>query len=376
MNNTTAALREAPVIGAPAAAALASRDVTDSNTAGRTAATSEDSGGAFPAGSTTATNPAASTRAEPAAPMQAARREFRERSVPASPMARLVGFGGIAASLAVGAASQAMRGVMAPRSGISPVAESASASGLASPAAPFVSAAQAEVLAEGLCRMRGAALKVGQMLSLADEAILPPAVAAALERVRTSADVMPRRQLHKVLAEDLGNGWRARLGGEDGWSDAPVAAASIGQVHRAVLPDGRAVAVKVQYPGVARSINSDLDNLRRLLQWVSVLPKGLYVDSIIDVAREELALECDYVHEAAAQERFRLLLSGDSDFVVPAVINELSTSRVLVSEWVAGVGIDKVIDGNTPQAERNAIARKLLRLTLNELFVWRYMQVS
>ena len=220
--------------------------------------------------------------------------------------------------------------------------------------------------------MRGAALKLGQMLSIADESVLPPAVAAVLERVRTQADVMPRRQLERVMSAELGADWRDRLGS---FEDAPVAAASIGQVHRATLPDGRAVAVKVQYPGVADSIHSDLDNLQRLLVFSNVLPKGLYLDAMVKVAREELADECDYGREAAAQERFRALVGGDPDFEVPSVVSELSTRRVLVTTWLDGMAIDQVVERGYPQHVRDRIARKLLKLTLKELFEWRFMQV-
>jgi aarF domain-containing kinase len=237
------------------------------------------------------------------------------------------------------------------------------------------SVSQAERLAEGLCRMRGAGLKLGQMLSLADESILPPAVAAALERVRTQADVMPPRQLESVMTAELGKTWRALLGG-DGFEIAPVAAASIGQVHRAKLPDGRVAAVKIQYPGVADSIHSDLGNLRRLLLFGDFLPKGLYLDNIIAVAREELSAECDYEREATSQERFRVLLAGDAAITVPAVVRELSTRRVLVTEWLEGMPIDQVVAAGLPQEVRDHIARTLLRLTLKELFVWRFMQTD
>ena len=127
-----------------------------------------------------------------------------------------------------------------------------------------ISEAQAERLAEGLCRMRGAALKIGQMLSLSDDTMIPPQIAKALERVRTQADVMPKRQFDKVMTNEFGHDWREKFGGSN-FEDAPVAAASIGQVHRTVLPDGRMCAVKVQYPGVAESITSDINNLKTLL---------------------------------------------------------------------------------------------------------------
>jgi aarF domain-containing kinase len=273
------------------------------------------------------------------------------------------GFGSLAASMVAGAIGEATsRAMFAPPAG-APL-----------PGVGALSEAQAERLAEGLCRLRGAALKLGQMLSLSDEALLPPVVSKALERVRAQADVMPRRQLEAQMTSELGPDWRARLGG-DAFQDAPVAAASIGQVHRSVLPDGRAVAIKVQYPGVAESIDSDLNNLKRLLSVTNFLPKGLYLDPMIEVAREELTAECDYVREAEAQERYRALVADDPDFEVPTVVKELSTRRVLVTTWLPGVPIDAVLENGTPPEERNRIARKLLKLTLKELFEWRFMQV-
>ena len=242
-----------------------------------------------------------------------------------------------------------------------------------------ISPAQAERLAEGLCRMRGAALKLGQMLSLSDESLLPPAIAAVLERVRAQADVMPSRQLELVMGAELGSDWRARLGGA-AFESAPFAAASIGQVHRATLPDGRRVAVKVQYPGVADSIVSDIGNLKRLLAWTGALPPGLYLDDMLAVAAEELTAECDDAAEAAKQERFRALVAREpalaADFSVPAVIAPLSTARVLVSEWLPGVPIDALAAPGVPQATRDAAARALLRLTLAELFDWRFVQTD
>jgi len=290
-------------------------------------------------------------------------REFRERRVPSSQLGRVWGFGSIAARMLAGSASDMLRGVAA--SAPAPGAEGAAFN---------LTPAQAERLADGLARMRGAALKIGQMLSISDEHMLTPAVAKALERVRASADIMPRWQLERVLATELGSEWRTLLGGE-GFREVPVAAASIGQVHRATLADGTAVAVKVQYPGVADSINSDLDNLRALLTWANFLPKGLYLDPLIDVAREELATECNYTNEAAMQMRFRELCAGDADFEVPSVLPHLSTRRVLTTTWLEGVSIDRVIEMGLPQEVRDRIARALLKLTLKELFVWRFMQV-
>ncbi|EFN54887.1 hypothetical protein CHLNCDRAFT_24033, partial [Chlorella variabilis] len=233
----------------------------------------------------------------------------------------------------------------------------------------------AERLANALCRMRGAALKLGQMLSIQDENVLPPQFQAALERVRAGADVMPRRQLQQVLVSELGEDWEQQVAEFD---YQPLAAASIGQVHSALLHDGRRAVVKVQYPGVARSIESDVDNLMRLISVANVLPRGLYVENAVRVAKRELKLECDYRYELQSQQRFKQLIAGDpytaQHFHVPDVVPELSSERVLASEWVPGVHIDKV--AAMPQAVRDEVGTKLLKLTLKELFHWRYMQTD
>lgn len=278
--------------------------------------------------------------------------------MPSSALGRALGFAGLGASLAFGAAresvSRAFRGEQAPAG---------------------VSEANAERLAEALCRMRGAALKLGQMLSIQDDAMLPPGLQAALERVRAGADVMPRKQLEQALTSELGPNWRSRLADFD---PQPVAAASIGQVHRGRLHDGRAVAIKVQYPGVAKSIESDVDNLVRVVKYTSVLPSTLFVGQLSRVAKRELALECDFRHEAAAQARYKRLVEGAEDLPlplrVPAVVPELSGDAVIATEWVPGVHLDRVAE--LDQATRDAVGTALLDLTLRELADWRFMQTD
>jgi aarF domain-containing kinase len=361
------------------------------------------------------------------------RRELRERAVPTSSIARAWGFASLGATLVVGglrdSAARALGLGGSDSSNAAPAAAAASSSSssssattdaktcpsTSSPPPPpplastlFVSASNAERLAAALCRMRGAALKLGQMLSIQDENLLPPALAQALERVRQGADVMPRHQLEAQMDAQLGKGWHKKFAEFD-W--LPSAAASIGQVHRGVLvgPDGksssgRAVAVKVQYPGVARSIESDVDNLMRLVRLTDALPRGLYVDAAVKVAKRELALECDYTYEAEAQRRFRALVERDGaamqaaaadgrvgggrhtninspsphgfggGFYVPEVIDGLCAPQVLTTEWVSGSAIDAV--ASLPSAERDDVAARLLRLTLRELFSWRFMQTD
>eukprot|EP01023_Acetabularia_acetabulum_P033069 TRINITY_DN30926_c0_g1_i2.p1 TRINITY_DN30926_c0_g1~~TRINITY_DN30926_c0_g1_i2.p1 ORF type:complete len:445 (-),score=98.42 TRINITY_DN30926_c0_g1_i2:2380-3714(-) len=239
----------------------------------------------------------------------------------------------------------------------------------------FMNQQNAEVLANALCRMRGAALKIGQLLSLQDENVMPPPIQKALERVRQGADVMPRKQLESVLVQDLGEEWESKY---QHFDFKPIAAASIGQVHKAVLHDGRTVAVKVQYPGVAQSIESDVDNLMRLIRVANILPKGLYVHNAVKVAKRELGIECDYEYEMKCQKRFKQLIYGDEctrkNFHVPEVEPSLCTKRILTSEFVPGVSIDKVRE--LPEEVRNAVGSRLLELTLKELFEWRFMQTD
>ena len=243
----------------------------------------------------------------------------------------------------------------------------------------------ADILAASLCRMRGAALKIGQMLSIQDESVLPPALTRALEQVRAGADAMPRKQLKQQLDSqlsgneiDINGDWESKYFEQFDWT--PIAAASLGQVHKGVLKStGKLVAIKVQYPGVANSIESDLKNMSMLITMFGFVPKGLFLDNIIRVGREELLVECDYRLERKHQERFRELVNSDEElrrarFVVPKVIPELCTEQILTTEFAPGGTIDKV--SHLSQSERNRIGRAILRLTMLELFSWRFMQTD
>ena len=267
---------------------------------------------------------------------------------------------------------------------------SSSSSSPISPISP-ISDTGAEALAATLCRMRGAALKLGQMLSIQDEDLLPAPLVKALRDVRTGANVMPAAQLHGQLDAELGEGWRERLGVAS-FTEVPLAAASIGQVHRASVraddADGaddagdaaaplEEVVLKVQYPGVATGIESDLTNLSWLISSTGLAPKGLFIENIISVARRELAEECDYVTEAAHQARYAALLRDagmEGDFIVPRVYPRLSSRAVLATEFVDGVQFESLL--GMDQQTRNRAARRLLRLTVKELFEWNFMQTD
>ncbi|KAL2325695.1 hypothetical protein Fmac_024753 [Flemingia macrophylla] len=290
------------------------------------------------------------------------KRRPRERKVPATPFSRALGFAGLGAGLAWGTVQESAKRI---------AFGTPNPQGDSSVLSPFLSEKNAERLALALCRMRGAALKIGQMLSIQDESLVPAPILAALEIVRQGADVMPKSQLNQVLNDELGPGWSSNLISFD---YEPIAAASIGQVHQAVMKDGMQVAMKIQYPGVADSIDSDIENVKLLLNYTNLIPKGLYLDRAIKVAKEELSRECDYKLEAANQKRFRDLLTGVDGFYVPIVVDDISSKRVLTSELVHGIPIDEV--ASLDQETRNHIGKKLLELTLMELFVFRFMQTD
>ena len=292
-------------------------------------------------------------------------------AVPSSRFSRAMGFASLGAGLVMGTVSELAR-----RSLLLGRASTTSSNGNNDPLV-FSNDANAQRLSDSLRRMRGAAMKLGQMLSIQDESIAPVALTNALAQVRKGAEAMPRHQLMQQLEEQWGDNWRQKIDMEE----LPFAAASIGQVHRGTLANTIAtrVAVKVQYPGVADSIDSDLSNLSMLVSATGLAPRGLFLDNVIRVGREELIIECDYRREATNQKRFQSLISSDANlvanrFIVPNVIDELCTDRILVTELVRGGTIDKVI--NLDQQERNRIGHAIMRLTMLELFVWRFMQTD
>uniref|UniRef100_A0A8B9GU54 ABC1 atypical kinase-like domain-containing protein n=1 Tax=Astyanax mexicanus TaxID=7994 RepID=A0A8B9GU54_ASTMX len=285
----------------------------------------------------------------------------RERKVPATQISRLANFGGLAVSLGLGAIAEAAKqSFNGKRSDSGAVLDSS-----------LLSEANAERIVDTLCKVRGAALKLGQMLSIQDNSFINPQLQKIFERVRQSADFMPAWQLNKVLEEDLGSGWREKL---SSFEEKPFAAASIGQVHHGVLHDGREVAIKIQYPGVAESIKSDINNLMSVLKLSVVLPEGLFADSSLEVLQRELAWECDYKREAACAKRFRALVEGDPIFRVPEVIDDLTTGRVITMELVHGIPLDSCVD--LDQETRNNICFRILQLCLRELFEFRFMQTD
>lgn len=159
------------------------------------------------------------------------------------------------------------------------------------------------------------------------------------------------------MSQELGSDWQSLF---TEFERTPIASASIGQVHRATLAsDGSPVAVKIQFPGIANSISSDLSYLTPLLRSSAVLPKGLYLQNTIAVMRRELADECDYKREADAGQRFRDFLEGDEFFDVPKVFPEATTDKILTTEWIAGKPLSKMT--GMSQETRDKVGSRRLR---------------
>ena len=233
------------------------------------------------------------------------------------------------------------------------------------------SAGNARRLAARLARLRGAAMKIGQLVSLQGEDVLPPEFAQALSVLRSQAAPMPAGQVRRVLGREYGKGWERRFSRFD---EEPVAAASIGQVHRAATPDGRELALKIQYPGVARSIASDVDNVAALLRLFNLLPFDLDVAGLAAEAKRELVQEADYLAEARSLERYARLVADEPALLVPRVHRDLTTSRVLAMDFVDGEPLDAI--AQAPQARRDAVGSLLERLLFRELFEFRVMQTD
>jgi len=226
-------------------------------------------------------------------------------------------------------------------------------------------------VADQLARMRGAAMKLGQLLSMDAGDLLPPELAEILARLRAEATAMPMSQVVAVLGANWGEGWERRL---QRFSFTPVAAASIGQVHLAQTRDGRDLAIKIQYPGVRRSIDSDVDNVATLLRISGLLPGSLNIEPLLREAKRQLHAEADYLREADHLCRYGALLADADEFLLPEVHRELTTGSILAMSRVDGVGIESL--GDAPQAERDRVVRLLLALLLRELFEFRLVQTD
>lgn len=223
--------------------------------------------------------------------------------------------------------------------------------------------------------MRGAALKIGQMLSFQDEKVLPNDLFKILQKVQSESYIIPRQHFDKLMIKEFhGNKkWDSEI--YKSFDKMPIASASIGQVHFAELPSGEKVAVKVQFPGVKECIDSDLNSLVMFLTASSLLPKGLFLDKTVENARTELGWECDYNREADCIARFGDLLANDPVFVVPKVYKDFTTGMVLTMDKMNGEEIMSYAE-KASQEWKDWVCTNIMRLCLQEIAEFRYMQTD
>ena len=281
----------------------------------------------------------------------------KPRAVPATRLGRLAGFGrlagGIVGNVIGGGAREVMKGQKPDLPSL------------------LLTPANARRLADELARLRGAAMKLGQLISMDGGDVLPPELAEIMGRLRAEADPMPPAQLEQALVAGWGPGWRAQFLRFD---ERPIAAASIGQVHRAVALDGRDLAIKVQYPGVAASIDADVDNVATLVRLSGLLPAGFALDPLLNEAKLQLKEEADYAREGEMLARFGQLAADWPDVAVPGLAADLSRPTILAMGHVSGVAIDKI--AALPQSTRDRVMTLMLRILMAELFEWGVMQTD
>ena len=277
--------------------------------------------------------------------------------IPSRRLSRLAGLGGLAVNLAGG---MALKGAKQLATGQRPKITDL-----------ILTPKNALKITWQLSNMRGAAMKIGQMISMESGDFLPKEFADILAQLRSDARNMPKAQLQKVLTSEWGHDWLAQFAY---FKHYPIAAASIGQVHRAETHDGDVLAIKVQYPGVRESIDSDVNNVASLLSMTGLVPAHLDIKPLIEEGRKQLHQEADYLREAKYLQQFAALVSDDAHFAVPEYYPDLSTDRVLAMSYIESHPIEELVDA--PQEVRNQIVSRLFKLLLRELFEFQLMQTD
>src|SRR5438874_36612 len=225
----------------------------------------------------------------------------------------------------------------------------------------------AERMVDVLGTMKGAAMKIGQLASFIDTEFLPPEYRELyqdkLSALRTSAPPMAWDKVSKVLEEE----WESPVDELfERFDRDAIAAASIGQVHRAILPDGRVVAVKIQYPGVAKALRADMQNAGMILRLAKAIAPGLDAKAAAEELKERVLEELDYEYEAQNQRTFARAYRGHPFIYVPDVISRLTTERVLVTEWVDGLGFEDIKE--LPQDKRDRFGEIVFRFCFGSIY--------
>ncbi|PQJ43423.1 ubiquinol-cytochrome C reductase [Vibrio campbellii] len=226
-------------------------------------------------------------------------------------------------------------------------------------------------LTDQLAHLRGAAMKLGQMLSMDAGDVLEPDLADILSRLRSNADPMPAKQLNAVMENALGTNWKTEF---LSFNFKPIASASIGQVHQAYSDAGDNLAVKVQYPGVRKSIDSDVDNVGTLLKVVGLIPESVDYKGLLEEAKKQLHDEADYAREAHFAIRYHDALKDHPHFVVPKIHTESSSDAVLAMEFIDGSPIEQI--EHYDQSTRDFVMHSLLELLFRELFEFKMVQTD
>jgi predicted unusual protein kinase regulating ubiquinone biosynthesis (AarF/ABC1/UbiB family) len=292
-----------------------------------------------------------------ASPTSTRAKDPRERAVPASRIARIGSFGRLVSGVAGGMAAEGARRL-------------ANGEGI-NPRDLILTPGNITRMTDRLSHMRGAAMKMGQMISMDAGDFLPEELSNILARLRDQANFMPTKQLDQVLKKEWGNDWRRQF---KWFNPRPIAAASIGQVHKAMTRDGEELAIKVQYPGVAKSIDSDVDNVMTLLKIAGFAPPELEIDKLLAAAKKQLHEEADYQREGEQMELYRKRMEGEKGFVVPNLHEGLTRGSILAMSFEAGTSIEDLRD--EPAERINDVCERLMRLVSRELFEFGVMQTD
>ena len=226
-------------------------------------------------------------------------------------------------------------------------------------------------VADQLAKMRGAAMKVGQMISMDAGDLLPRELTDLLARLRSDAKSMPEKELISLLKTQWGEHWLKRF---LQFPLQPIAAASIGQVHKVITQDLTRLAIKIQYPGIKQSISSDVDNVATLIKMTGLLPKGLDIKPLLAEAKKQLHDEADYALEGRYLDQYAAVIKNDDAFVMPVLHKEFSTDTILAMSFVDGIPIEQLIDA--PQETRDQVMSQLMRLFFKELFDFQLVQTD
>lgn len=281
----------------------------------------------------------------------------RQRAVPAGRIARFGTFGRLVGGVAGGMVAEGARRIAS--------GEGISARDL------ILTPGNVQRMTDRLSHLRGAAMKMGQMISLDAGDFLPDELSKILATLRDQANFMPTKQLDTVLRSEWGPDWRKQF---RWFNPRPIAAASIGQVHKALTRDGQELAIKVQYPGVAKSIDSDVDNVMTLLKVAGFAPPELEVGKLMAAAKQQLHEEADYEREGRQMALYRERLAGTPGFVVPKLHEGLTRGSILAMSFEDGVSIEEL--GNEPPERRDEVFARLIRLVTRELFDFGVMQTD